>query len=113
MAKKIKSVEEEPLQSESIELINENTTIYGGVTELNNLDSEREIHDEILRIKPTYIPDIPAQMIEPIKEDLSVPEQPKGETEIEFLRRILHKQHEGGFGRQLDDMINDRIKSLS
>ena len=55
-----------------------------------------------------YIPDIPAQMI-----DNSKPEEPSGETETEFLLRILNIQYEGGFGRHLDRIITERIKSLS
>ncbi|MCL5460372.1 hypothetical protein M3M33_17170, partial [Loigolactobacillus coryniformis] len=33
--------------------------------------------------------------------------------EVLFLKRILHIQHSGGFGRHLDDIIYDRIKELS
>lgn len=75
-----------------------------------NDDKENETLTEIQedQTKDEYvsIPDIPAQL------DVSVPEEPKGETEVQFLQRILNKQHQGGFGRHLDDMINDRIKSL-
>lgn len=51
-----------------------------------------------------YIPDIPAQMIV---------QEPKQETEIQFLYKILQIQENGGFGRHLDRLILDRIKSLS
>lgn len=67
-----------------------------------------KLPEEVISETPIYVPDIPAQMI-----DISVPEQPKGETEIQFLQRILNKQHDGGFGRHLDDMINERIKELN
>jgi len=53
--------------------------------------------------EPVYIPDIPAQMI---KKDL--PES----DEILFLRRILKRNHEGGFGHHLDDEIAERINYL-
>ncbi len=33
-------------------------------------------------------------------------------SEVLFLKRILHIQHEGGFGRHLDDIINERINEL-
>lgn len=36
----------------------------------------------------------------------------KESDEILFLRRILRIQDEGGFGRHLNDLINDRIKEL-
>ena len=47
------------------------------------------------------------------KKDESIPELPKGETEVDFLQRILNIQHIGGFGRHLDDIIYDRIKFLN
>lgn len=34
------------------------------------------------------------------------------ESEIDFLKRILRIQHTGCFGRHLDSIINERIKSL-
>ncbi len=68
---------------------------------------------EEVEIPKIYIPDVPAQMIEEKKEDISVPEEPKGETEIEFLQRILFIQEDGGFGMHLHKLINNRIKSLS
>ena len=59
-----------------------------------------------------YIPDIPAQIVteEPLKLQVS---EPKKETEIQFLYKILQIQENGGFGRHLDRLILDRIKSLS
>jgi len=53
--------------------------------------------------EPVYIPDMPAQMV---KKDL--PES----DEILFLRRILKRNHEGGFGHHLDDEIAERINYL-
>jgi hypothetical protein len=32
--------------------------------------------------------------------------------EVLFLRRILNIQYSGGFGRHLDDLLNERIKQL-
>jgi len=61
----------------------------------------------LVKEHPVYIPEIPAQII-----DTSVTEKPTGETEIKFLERLLHIQHSGGWGRHLDEIINDRIKSL-
>lgn len=98
MAKKVKPIEEEI--KEPIIEATEETTAPIIVAEMPKI----------------FIPDIPAQIIEPIeekKQDLSVPEQPTGETEIEFLQRILFIQEDGGFGRHLHQLINNRIKSLS
>jgi hypothetical protein len=36
----------------------------------------------------------------------------KKETEKEFLLRLIHIQHNGGFGKHLDNIINERINSL-
>jgi hypothetical protein len=42
------------------------------------------------------------------------PEEQKAESdEVFFLRRILYIQHSGGFGRHLDEIIYERIKSLA
>lgn len=87
----------EEIQEEIIETTNEETIVEEKVEEV--------VESEIPKI---YIPDIPAQMI-----DSSIPEQPKGETEIDFLQRILSIQEEGGFGRHLNGIIYERIKSLS
>ncbi len=46
--------------------------------------------------------------------EVSVPiSTPPKETEIEFLTRLMKIQEEGGFGRHLDHIIVERIKSLS
>lgn len=34
-------------------------------------------------------------------------------NEVLFLRRLLHIQHSGGFGKHLDDIIYERIKELN
>ncbi len=62
---------------------------------------------------PVSTPDIPAQMEEqlPIAQ-VVYPIEEKESDEILFLRRILHIQHTGGFGRHLDDIIYERIKEL-
>jgi len=65
---------------------------------------------EELEIPTIYIPDIPAQMIE---TKTSEHETPTVETEIDFLQRILNIQENGGFGRHLNGIIYERIKSLS
>jgi hypothetical protein len=80
------------------------------IIEVTEEVTEPIIEEEMPKI---FIPDIPAQILEPKKEDISVPEQPKGETEIHFLQRILMIQENGGFGRHLNGIIYDRIKSLS
>ncbi len=67
---------------------------------------EEKLPEEISIEEPIFIPDIPAQM------DDSIPETLKGESEKEFLTRLLNIQHEGGFGRHLDAIIYDRIKTL-
>jgi hypothetical protein len=96
MAKKLKPIEEEEIKEQIIEVTEE--------------AEEPIVEAEMPKI---YIPDIPAQMVEEKKLDLYVPEQPKVETEIEFLQRILFIQENGGFGRHLNGIINERIKSLS
>lgn len=65
--------------------------------------AEETIVEETVNEIPVYVPDVPAQMIE---------EEPVKETEAEFLKRLLAIQHTGGFGRHLDDVINERIKSI-
>jgi len=50
-----------------------------------------------------YIPDTPMQ-----QEVVEIPES----DEILFLRRILFIQNDGGFGRHLNGIINERINSL-
>lgn len=87
--------EEEVKESTSLD-VKEETTI------------ESEKTSETKEEEPVYIPDIPAQIIAH-----SMPELPKGETEIEFLQRLLHIQHTGGWGKHLDEVINGRIKELS
>ncbi len=86
-------------------------------------------HDAINN--PIYVPDMPAHMIEPpVTEDEIVDIQTVNTTEPElkvttclvqqvidsdevlFLKKILHIQHNGGFGRHLDFLINERIKEL-
>jgi hypothetical protein len=64
-------------------------------------EQETVVEEEMAKI---YIPDIPAQIIV---------QEPKQETEIQFLYKILQIQENGGFGRHLDRLILDRIKSLS
>ena len=60
---------------------------------------------ETVNENPKFIPDVPAQMEEQ-KEEVR-------ETEVEFLQRLLHIQHTGGFGRHLDEVIGERIKYLA
>ena len=36
----------------------------------------------------------------------------EGETEKEFLIRLMKFQHNGGWGKHLDSMINERIKTI-
>lgn len=77
-----------------------------------------------------FVPDIPAQMEEesveltvenkeePQEEVVVVEEkieevvEGKESEEVLFLKEILRKQHDGGFGKHLDYMINERIKFL-
>lgn len=60
--------------------------------------------------EPLFVPDIPAQMEEPKVQ--KVTEEKPDTDEVLFLRRILQIQEEGGFGKHLHDLINERIKSL-
>lgn len=96
-AKKEKVVEEEIIEEKPTEKLPEKVIFEAPLS--NVMEQGRIVH-------PVYVPDMPSQM------DDSIPENPKGETEIEFLQRVLHKQHDGGFGRHLDEMINERIKEL-
>lgn len=85
------------------------------------------------KTQPIHIPDIPAQISnEEISETIvETPEslvvihdepsteeavdhktEMKESDEILFLRSVLQKQHNGGFGRHLDEMIYNRIKEL-
>lgn len=68
---------------------------------------------EIAEMPKVFVPDVPAQVIEEKPAIVAVKVEDKKLTEIEFLKIILHRQHEGGFGRHLDELINDRIKLLS
>lgn len=79
------------------------------IVEVENAETELDVKEPIPKI---YIPDIPAQIVteEPLKLQVS---EPKKETEIQFLYKILQIQENGGFGRHLDRLILDRIKSLS
>lgn len=62
--------------------------------------------------EPISIPDIPAQMEEK-KASNTVEHTDVVETEVNFLKRILYIQESGGFGKHLDKLINDRIKTLT
>lgn len=89
--------------------------------------------DEIVKEESNFIPDIPAQMesdyersknldMSEFKDyetlNISEPyfeikkEEKPDSDEILFLKHLLHRQHIGGFGRHLDDEINERIKHL-
>jgi len=92
-AKKEKPVEEEIISEQPIEQLPEEIELVAPVPDVMEQEGVKN---------PIYVPDIPAQMIE----------QPKKETEIEFLYRILQIQSDGGFGRHLDQLILQRIKSL-
>lgn len=73
---------------------------------VENNEHETVVEEPVKEEMPKfYIPDIPAQMLEE--------EVPEESDEIQFLRRILNIQNDGGFGRHLDRLILDRIKSLS
>lgn len=97
--KKEKFIEEEIKEEQPVEKLPE---VIGFELPLSDVMQEEGI------VHPIYVPDMPAQML-----DSSFAEEPKDETEIEFLQRILWIQEDGGFGRHLHTIINDRIKSLS
>lgn len=88
-AKKEKVVEEDIIEQPIVENTEPETVV------------EEPVKEEIPKF---YIPDIPAQM---------TVQESKQETEIQFLYKILQIQENGGFGRHLDRLILDRIKSLS
>jgi len=93
-AKKEKVVEDEIKEEQPTEILPEEVPFEAPISDVMEQGGIKN---------PVYIPDIPAQMIE----------QPKKETEIEFLERILYKQEDGGFGRHLHPMIKERIKLIS
>lgn len=63
--------------------------------------SESTQDNTVTETSEQYIPEIPAQL--EVKEDTD---------EIRFLKNILHIQENGGFGRHLHGIINERIKEL-
>lgn len=93
MAKLKKTVEPEHVQQSEEPVVEENATVL----------VEEPVVNEQLEA-PLYIPDIPAQMI--------VQEEKPESDEILFLRHILKRNHDGGFGHHLDDEILERIKYL-
>jgi hypothetical protein len=48
-----------------------------------------------------------------VEREIPIQEEKPESDEVVFLRRILHIQHDGGFGRHLDEIINERIKELN
>jgi hypothetical protein len=61
------------------------------------------------------VPDVIEPIVEEPKEEkkAAIKKEVTEKDEVLFLKRILHIQHSGGFGRHLDDIIYDRIKELS
>jgi hypothetical protein len=67
-----------------------------------------------------FVPDVPAQMEEELQsvqivedkvEVVEVIEEVES-SEILFLKKLLEIQHNGGWGRHLDGVINERINEL-
>lgn len=54
----------------------------------------------------SFIPDIPAQQI--VEEIIPMEEL----KEVKILKKILHIQQHGGWGKHLDDIINERLKEI-
>lgn len=65
----------------------------------------------------TFIPDVPAQMeeelqsVQIVEDKVEVIEEVES-SEILFLKKLLEIQHNGGWGRHLDGVINERINEL-
>lgn len=65
-----------------------------------------------------YIPDMPCQMMGLINnlKNTNMNEQKKeikeDSEEVKLLKKILYIQHNGGWGRHLDQIIYDRLKLL-
>lgn len=61
-----------------------------------------------------YVPDIPDQMHVDEKVEIQDhrPKIKEDSEEVLFLKKILHVQHSGGWGRHLDNLINERLKKL-
>jgi hypothetical protein len=99
MAKPKKSEVPQEVVIEETVLATEDNTVSESTTEL-----EPSVTNFV------HVPDIPAQMSD--EQEFSLIKTLHKESEAEFLTRILHIQHEGGFGRHLDEIIKERINSL-
>lgn len=77
------------------------------------VEQDQTVSEQTGITDPIITADIPAQLPEetPMAQVVYPLEQTESD-EILFLRRILHIQHTGGFGRHLDDIIYERIKEL-
>lgn len=67
----------------------------------------------------TFVPDVPAQMeelqsVQIVEDKVEVVEviEKAESSEILFLKKILEIQHNGGWGKHLDGVINERINEL-
>jgi hypothetical protein len=59
--------------------------------------------------EPTLSEDNVSEVVEAPVEALK---ETKDTDEVAFLKRIYAIQNEGGFGRHLNDLLNERIKEL-
>lgn len=101
------NTEEQPIietEVETTEVVSEATITEHSESEENQMTSE-SVPEEVVETA------ISKPEVKEVTDSIPVV-TPTKETELQFLERILHKQHGGGFGRHLDDMINERIKSL-
>jgi hypothetical protein len=101
-----KAKKEKPVEPVIDEVLDNSTDSLPGalndseVAVINEPENKPDVEHPLI-----YVPDIPAQSISSIEE--------KPDTdEILFLKRIMQIQEEGGFGKHLHDIINERIKSL-
>lgn len=102
------------IKEETVKIGQTSSKLTDEVTEVDIPKSEA-IEKGLLKEEFTYIPDIPAQMIEePVvtKAEIDLAADTLESEEIIFLRKILKIQEEGCFGRHLNQLIYERIKEL-
>lgn len=76
--------------------------------------TEEPLQEEAVSFPNVNIPTVTEEPKEQPIAEAVVSAEPKADSdEVLFLKNILQIQHEGGFGRHLDNLIYDRIKLLS
>lgn len=97
----------------------------GELPEIQEEKDQSQISEKTIEDTSIFVPDIPAQMVETldtipeyaktisIEREVAIsPKEKNDSDEILFLNHLLYRQHSGGFGKHLDDEINERVKYL-